>query len=294
MNTEYISAKKILSKTGISVLDAARIAKNILDAKPNNFNLTVLQFCAKVVAMGLQHIRTKEMTFADGFALYLESKQHLRPDSIRDIRCIGNRLLRTKPELGKRNFSELSVSECEEWLNAAFHTDSQFKRSANEISPQAKDPKGETAHKVSASQFNKARTMLHGLFEFALRREWCDKPDKANRTPQSRRKGNRAFETCRNKTANQNRPARKSRIRRRCRTLGLHWNPPARSPPPHLARHRHRRKDNHRPLTVLEDRRRPPSGNSACLKQASNYPQIRKLFVYLPYGLATPLAQNPR
>lgn len=148
MNTEYISAKKILSKTGISVLDAARIAKNILDAKPNNFNLTVLQFCAKVVAMGLQHIRTKEMTFADGFALYLKSKQHLRPDSVRDIRCIGNRLLRTKPELGKRNFSELSVSECEEWLNAAFHTNQQF---------------------------NKARTMLHGLFEFALRREWCDK-----------------------------------------------------------------------------------------------------------------------
>lgn len=25
------------------------------------------------------------------------------------------------------------------------------------------------------SQFNKARTMLHGLFEFALRRQWCDK-----------------------------------------------------------------------------------------------------------------------
>ena len=148
MNTEYISAKKILSKTGISVLDAARIAKNILDAKPNNFNLTVLQFCAKVVAMGLQHIRTKEMTFADGFALYLKSKQHLRPDSIRDIRCIGNRLLRTKPEFGKRNFSELSASECEEWLNAAFHTNPQF---------------------------NKARAMLHGLFEFAIRREWCDK-----------------------------------------------------------------------------------------------------------------------
>ena len=148
MNTEYISAKKILSKTGISVLDAARIAKNILDAKPNNFNLTVLQFCAKVVAMGLQHIRTKEMTFADGFALYLKSKQHLRPDSIRDIRCIGNRLLRAKPELGNCNFSELSVSECEEWLNAAFHTNPQF---------------------------NKARAMLHGLFEFALRREWCDK-----------------------------------------------------------------------------------------------------------------------
>ena len=148
MNTDYISAKRILTGTDVSVLDAARIAKNILDAKPKNFVLTNLQFCAKVIEVGLRHIRTKEMPLADGFALYLKSKQHLCPDSIRDIRCIGNRLLRTKPELARRNFSELSASECEEWLNTAFHTNPQF---------------------------NKARAMLHGLFEFALRREWCDK-----------------------------------------------------------------------------------------------------------------------
>ena len=128
MNTDYISAKRILTGTDVSVLDAARIAKNILDAKPKNFVLTDLQFCAKVIEVGLRHIRTKEMSLSDGFALYFKSKQHLRPDSIRDIRCIGNRLLRTKPELAKRNFSELSVSECEEWLNAAFHTDTQFTR----------------------------------------------------------------------------------------------------------------------------------------------------------------------
>lgn len=148
MNTDYISAKRILTGTDVSVLDAARIAKNILDTKPKNFVLTDLQFCAKVIEVGLRHMRTKEMPLADGFALYLKSKQHLRPDSVRDIRCIGNRLLRTKPEFGERNFSELSAPECEEWLNAAFHTNQQF---------------------------NKARAMLHGLFEFALRREWCDK-----------------------------------------------------------------------------------------------------------------------
>ena len=132
----------------VSVVDSARFIRNVLDAKPNDCKLSDAQFVLKVIEVGLRHMRTKEMSLADGFALYLKSKQHLRPDSIRDIRCIGNRLLRTNPELGKRNFSELSLSECEEWLNAAFHTDSQF---------------------------NKARAMLHGLFEFALRREWCDK-----------------------------------------------------------------------------------------------------------------------
>ena len=190
MNTEYISAKRILTGTDVSVLDAARIAKNILDAKPKNFALTDLQFCAKVIAVGLRHMRTKEMTFADGFALYLKSKQHLRPDSIRDIRWIGKRLLRAKPELGERNFSELTASECEEWLNIALTSNSQEKLYAKntecEYRPKARidafEKRAErhaaacqTARGASASQFNKARTMLHGLFEFAIRREWCDK-----------------------------------------------------------------------------------------------------------------------
>lgn len=148
MDTILNSAQEVLGKAKVSVLDSARFVRNILDAKPSDSKLTDAQFVLKVIEAGLRNIRAKEMSLADGFALYLKSKQHLRPDSIRDIRCIGNRLLRTKPEFGKRNFSELSVSECEEWLNAAFHTNPQF---------------------------NKARTMLHGLFEFALRREWCDK-----------------------------------------------------------------------------------------------------------------------
>ena len=117
------SAIEILDGSGISVLDSARYAKNILDAKPVDSKLTDAQFILKVIEVGLRNVRAKEMSLIDGFALYLKSKQHLRPDSIRDIRCIGNRLLRTKPELGGRNFSELSVSECEEWLNVAFHTD---------------------------------------------------------------------------------------------------------------------------------------------------------------------------
>lgn len=148
MDTIVNSAQEVLGKAKVSVLDSARFVRNILDAKPSDSKLTDAQFILKVIEAGLRNIRAKEMSLADGFALYLKSKQHLRPDSIRDIRCIGNRLLRTKPEFGKRNFSELSVAECEEWLNAAFHTNPQF---------------------------NKARTMLHGLFEFAIRREWCDK-----------------------------------------------------------------------------------------------------------------------
>ena len=148
MTNEIISAKTLLEHKGISLLDAARLICNALDYLPRNSTLTPIQFCSKIIEAGQRHVRIAEMSVSKGFALYLESKRHLRKDSFNDIRYLGNRLLKAKPEFGNRNFSELSVSECEEWLNAAFHTNPQF---------------------------NKARAMLHGLFEFALRREWCDK-----------------------------------------------------------------------------------------------------------------------
>lgn len=148
MTNELISANTLLEDKGISVLDAARLICNVLDYLPKNSTLTPIQFCSKIIETGKQHIHISEMSVSEGFALYLEYKRHLRKDSFNDIRYLGNRLLRTNPALGKRNFSELSVAECEEWLNATFHTNPQF---------------------------NKARAMLHGLFEFALCREWCDK-----------------------------------------------------------------------------------------------------------------------
>ncbi len=148
MDTIVNSAQEVLGSANVSVVDSARFVRNILDAKPNGSKLTDAQFVLKVIEVGLRNIRTKEMSFSDGFELYYKiKKETLRPDSIRDIRCIGNRLLKTNSELAKRNFSELSASECEEWINSAFCTNPQF---------------------------NKARAMLHGLFEFAVRRDWCE------------------------------------------------------------------------------------------------------------------------
>ena len=148
MTNEIISATTLLEGRGISILDATRLICNALDAFPKSSALTPVQFCSKIIEAGKRQVHIVEMSVSEGFAVYLESKQHLRKDSFNDIRYLGKRLLRTKPELGKRNFSELSVAECEEWINSAFST---------------------------PSQHNKARAMLHGLFEFALRREWCDK-----------------------------------------------------------------------------------------------------------------------
>ena len=148
MSKETTSALTLLADKGVSILDAARIICNILDARPQNSTLTPLQFCAKVVESGKHRIGLSEMPISRAFSLYLETKKQLRKDSFRDIRYLGTRLINSDPKLAERNFSELGADECEMWLSRTFTT---------------------------ASQFNKARVMLHGLFEFALKRQWCEK-----------------------------------------------------------------------------------------------------------------------
>ena len=68
----------------------------------------------------IRHIRNDEMSIKDGFLLYLETKYDLRPDSLRDIRYLGNRLLNSNPELCEMYFSELKPAVCEQYLSATF------------------------------------------------------------------------------------------------------------------------------------------------------------------------------
>ena len=148
MDKHTKSATTLLSERGVTLLDAARLIRNVLDSFSEESGLTPVQFCAKVISTGIRHIRNDEMSIKNGFMLYLETKKNLRPESLRDIRYLGSRLIKCNPKLGETYFSELKPALCEQYLSSAFKT---------------------------PSQFNKARTMLYGLFEFALKREWCDK-----------------------------------------------------------------------------------------------------------------------
>ena len=111
MKNEILSANTLLKNRGITILDAARLICNVLDAMPENSVLTPLQFCSKVIETGKQHIRIAEMSIANVFALYMETKLHLRLESFSDIRYLGNRLLKSNPELVAQNFYEISLSE---------------------------------------------------------------------------------------------------------------------------------------------------------------------------------------
>lgn len=143
-NEEYKAAKRILQGVDVSIIDAARLIRSILDCKKSATG--DLEYCAKVIDAGRRNVRDCEMPLLRGYEIFLESKRHLRPDSLRDIRWIFGRLMRFKPQFASKNFSEFSAGECAEWLGRSFST---------------------------APQHNKARAMLHALFEFALRRDWC-------------------------------------------------------------------------------------------------------------------------
>ncbi len=82
MYTTLSSVMEVLGNAEVSALDSARFVRNILDAKPSDSKLTDAQFVLKVIEVGLRHIRTKEMSFANGFNLYYETKKDiLRPDT---------------------------------------------------------------------------------------------------------------------------------------------------------------------------------------------------------------------
>lgn len=142
------SAQALLKGTGLSLLDAARLIRQIMDFKAENCPLKAAAYCTKVIHAGLSQQHIKQQSVESGFKIYLASKLHLRPDSLRDIRYLGRRLLRTCPEMAKRDFASISLSDCEQWLEETFTT---------------------------PSQFNKGRTLMHALFHFACCREWCSR-----------------------------------------------------------------------------------------------------------------------
>ena len=151
MQTEILLANKLLEGTNVSIVDAARLIRNILDLKQeNDSSLSNIQYCHKIIETGIKsyHKRTKEKTQINGFNSYLESKVSLGRESLKDIRYIGGRLFRLCPDMKNVRFSKIDSKQCQDWLERCF---------------------------TSPSQFNKGRTFLSGFFSYAKKKEWLKK-----------------------------------------------------------------------------------------------------------------------
>ena len=145
MQTQIISSNKLLEGTNLSILDATRLVRNLLDFKAEDSKLTDIQHCQKIIELGIKAYREQAIgkTLIKGFEQYLASKSDLSKDALKDIKYIGNRLFRICPEMKLVKFSNITSHRCEKWLEKTFDT---------------------------PSQFNKGRMFLSGLFSYADRK----------------------------------------------------------------------------------------------------------------------------
>ncbi len=115
MRKDFLLAKRLLAGSGITLLDAARLIRGIMDFSPTGDDTPVpLQYCRKVIECGLSHYeKIESMTAQDGFIIYLESKSSLRPDSKTSLKYLSKRLLNSSPDFPKGILSTISQSDCE-------------------------------------------------------------------------------------------------------------------------------------------------------------------------------------
>lgn len=148
MQNEMLLSKKLLEGTGISIIDASRLIRNILDSKEAMpYFISDALYCQKVINLGIKSYKdyTRSKNLFAAFNIYLKTKSSLNKDTLKDIKYIASRLFRICPEMKNATFTNLTSMKCQKWIESCFST---------------------------PSQFNKARTFLSGFFSFAQKNKW--------------------------------------------------------------------------------------------------------------------------
>lgn len=141
---EEQAALEVLRKTGVSVLEAALVAREALERGRGK-----LKRARRCIELGDNALRQREktVTFARAVDAALEDRGNQRSRSIIDMRYLAMRLMKQCPGLARRRIRSITPKECGAYIRQAFHT---------------------------PRQRNKARLTLSGIFSSAIKREWCD------------------------------------------------------------------------------------------------------------------------
>lgn len=157
-NTPYPTAENadtLLHRTPLRSTDAARIVLEMLEelgpiTRSVKSRDALLRLLRRVVLAGVPVVRKAEqtVTFAQAVQESLESRAGRRPLTLRDLRHFTNRMLKVEG-MAERPIRSIGVAECRTLLGQAF---------------------GSSSH-----SYCKGRTILHSIFAYAMRREWCDR-----------------------------------------------------------------------------------------------------------------------
>ncbi len=160
MNTKHtrhkMHAQHLLTGLPLSGNDAARLVLEAMESLPAlreealRGKAALMQALRRVVQEGIAAVRAQErtVTFAQAAQESVARREQAgrRPTTLRDLRHFINRLLRV-PGLAERPLRAMGTAECRRALEGAF---------------------GGSAH-----SFRKGRAILHSIFAYGLRQQWC-------------------------------------------------------------------------------------------------------------------------
>lgn len=112
--------------------------------------MELMQLLRRAVRTGVKVMEQEEHTvsFAEAARASAEARSGRRETTVRDLRNFVQRMLRVEG-VGERPLRSMSTRECRELLQRAFCN--------------------------SVHSYRKGRAILHSIFEYGIRREWCDK-----------------------------------------------------------------------------------------------------------------------
>lgn len=104
----------------------------------------------RIIKLGLQAIQAKDntCTFQEAAERSIEARKHRRPATLHDLRYFTRRMLKV-PGIAERPLRAMTTQECRKILDEAFS--------------------------ASPNSYKKGRAILHSIFNFGIRREWCDR-----------------------------------------------------------------------------------------------------------------------
>lgn len=147
------TAKNLINDLPLHINDVARLvleATEALDERAAGLNrLEMLQLLRRVIAEGARAVKAAENTVPFGEAVQksLEARANRRPATRRDLRHFCARILRVDGT-GALPLRSMSTGDCRRILTTAF---------------------GASAH-----SYRKGRAILHSIFAFGKKMQWCD------------------------------------------------------------------------------------------------------------------------
>ncbi len=144
------AAGVLLSGTGVSLLDAARLALELQEAVHAVCaqDRSSMALCRHVIRLGAEAYAAESRTVSFRVAVEqsLKSRSGRRGRTLLEITQCCRRVLRTCPELADMPVRRIGSDFCRELIYQAYTTPTTQR---------------------------KARCLLHGIFEFCVRRGWC-------------------------------------------------------------------------------------------------------------------------